>query len=374
MNNRIIITKYNEKIIILFLSDSIPVKIFALNRIDEMAQSVYLGRVENVKSNISSCFVKYNNTTGFLKSKDIKAETILPVMLKKETAKGKEDEVTDKISVSGLYLVVSDDFTGVKYSNRLNDTDRLRFKRFNFNNVIIRNNARYIDDSSLINEYNLLKEKLLRISSIKDKRVSNSLLYEGIPKIIEVIFSENITEFPEIITDIEDAYNYINNYFKAYKSESIDIPLNLRLYNDDSVSLAALVSLSSKLGRALDKKVFLKSDAYIVFDYTEAMTVIDVNSGTTVHKGDKSDVIHKINLEAVKEIALQLKLRNLSGIIIIDFINEYKREYKEELLYELNKQLMMDDCHAKCHGITKLGLIEVTRNRKYKPLFEQLWK
>lgn len=374
MQNRIVITKYNNQYIALFIKNGIAIKIRCFESIKEFYGQVYFGRIKTVKNNISASFVNYNGDVGYIPSDKRKPETVFPVMVKKLTAKNKENELTDKITITGLYTVVGDNINDVNFSKKLSKEFRDSFNKGNFTNVIIRNNAQNTDYNSVQNEYKFLLDIYNHIQFIKDKRTDNSILYNGIPKIINTIFSENISEYDEIITDEEDAFEILNSFIELYKANSISININLKKYHDDLVPLNALISLAAIMERATSKKVYLKSDAYLVFDYTEAMNVIDVNSGTTRFKGDKSDVIHKINLEAAKEIALQLKLRNLAGITIVDFINNKSESFNNELIMFLKNELQNDDCHAKCHGMTNLGLVEITRERIEKPLREQLWK
>lgn len=374
MSNRIVVTKYESKYIIVFIKDNIAIKIRAIDDYRELSDIVYLGRVESVKNNISSSFIRYKDGTGFINNSNRKCETVFPVMIKKEASGDKENALTDKITLCGLYSIVSETINGVKFSNKVGESFKNQFDYFELKNVIIRNNAQNTDYDSVINEYHYLISELQRINNIYDKRTENNILYNGLPKLINIIFSEDISEYSEILTDDKDIYDYIDSFFSEYSKKNINMTLPLKLYSDDLVSLKAFISLSSKIDRALNRKVYLDSSAFLIFDYTEAMTVIDVNSGTTRFKGDKQTVIHNINLEAAKEIALQIKLRNLSGIIIIDFINEIDKNKSNELVSFLRKELKNDDSHAKCHGITNLGLIEITRDRKTKPLREQLWK
>ena len=372
MSNRIVITEYKNKTIVVFIKNDSVIKMRALGSADEMTGTIYLGRIQSVKGNIDSCFVKYNEKSGFLKGKNRKPETVLPIMLKKETSSNKMDEVTDKLSIAGIFSVVTSVDTGMSFSSRFDNDEKKEFETLGLSNAIIRLNAKNTDINTVKTEYEYLNSILNKVNDIKDKRVDNSILYSGIPALINVVFSENYREYEEILTDSNEVYNLINQFYKEYENNNIKIDFPVRLYEDDLVSLPAFISLSSKVDRALCKTIYLKSDANLTFDYTEAMTVIDVNSGTTTFKGDKAEVIHKINIEAAKEIALQLKLRNISGIIIVDFMKEYKKSYNEELIEILRQELKNDDQHAKCYGMTKLGLVEITRNRTNKFLYEQL--
>ena len=142
-------------------------------------------------------------------------------------------------------------------------------------------------------------------------------------------------------------------------------------YEDPMLSLSALYGLKSKLEAALKERVHLKSGAYLVIQPTEALTVIDVNSGKCI-KGTQKDFYLKINLEAAKEIARQLRLRNISGICLVDFINMDTKEAREELIEALKQHLAKDIVPAVFIDFTELGLAEITRKKVRKPLWEQL--
>lgn len=137
------------------------------------------------------------------------------------------------------------------------------------------------------------------------------------------------------------------------------------------LSLTALYGLKSKLEAALSERVWLKSGAYLVIQPTEALTVIDVNSGKCI-KGKQKDFYLKINLEAAEEIARQLRLRNISGICLVDFINMDTKEANDSLAHTLKKCLFQDTVPAMFVGFTKLGLAEITRKKVKKPLWEQI--
>ena len=125
--------------------------------------------------------------------------------------------------------------------------------------------------------------------------------------------------------------------------------------------------------QSLRRLVYLKSGATIVIEPTEALTVIDVNTGKAVSgKNTSEDTFYRINLEAAKEIAAQIRLRNISGIIIIDFINMSQKEYKEQLVERLKSYLDKDPVQTEFVEITKLGLVELTRKKINKTLSEQL--
>ncbi len=137
------------------------------------------------------------------------------------------------------------------------------------------------------------------------------------------------------------------------------------------VSLNVLYRLERKIQEALQEKVWLKSGAYLVIQPTEALTVIDVNSGKSMSKKQGDDHYLSVNLEAAAEVAHQLRLRNLSGIIIIDFIDMKSAEYQESLIQALRSAVSTDSVPVQVVDITKLNLVEVTRKKTKKSLAEQ---
>lgn len=170
----------------------------------------------------------------------------------------------------------------------------------------------------------------------------------------------------EIITDQVFLYGQIKEYCSKH-----NINIKLRLYQDDLLSLSKLYSIESKLSTALESRVWLKSGGYLVIEPTEALTVIDVNSGKYETDKEARETYLKINLEAAKEVALQLRLRNLSGIIIVDFINMQFGEDRKALLDYLKRLTAQDKIQTKVIDMTPLGLVEITRKKINKPLREQ---
>ena len=146
----------------------------------------------------------------------------------------------------------------------------------------------------------------------------------------------------------------------------------LRYYADPSLSLSGLYNLASKRKEAFERRVWLKSGGYLVIEPTEALTVIDVNSGKYIGKKAARDTFRLINAEAAVEIARQLRLRNLSGIILVDFINMERKEDEKELMHLLALELKKDPIKAAVIDMTPLGLVELTRKKVRKPLREQM--
>lgn len=171
----------------------------------------------------------------------------------------------------------------------------------------------------------------------------------------------------EAITDKET----IKIQLEKYCAEN-NMNFPIRLYQDDLLPLSVLYSVESRLKTALDNRVWLKSGAYLVIEHTEALTVIDVNSGKCAAGKNSRESYLNINLEAAEEIMLQLRLRNLSGIIVVDFINMKLPCDKQELLCYLKSLAANDRIPTKIVDMTPLGLVEITRKKISKPLREQI--
>lgn len=171
------------------------------------------------------------------------------------------------------------------------------------------------------------------------------------------------TEINKILTDDEFVYNELKEKFS-----------NAELYSDTTLSLAKLYSLKTKLKEAADSKVYLKCGGYLIINHTEALTVIDVNSGKNVasKKSDKEENILSINKEAAAEVALQMKLRNITGMVLIDFINMSEEASNEELISAMNDAVAGDYVTVKVIDITPLGIMEITRQKIDKPLNEYI--
>lgn len=192
-----------------------------------------------------------------------------------------------------------------------------------------------------------------------------SVIYENdvnrLPQTEELISPK---EYSEIITDDPRVYHIL-------QTNACGVPI--RLYEDRFLSLNKLYAIDSKAEMALERRIWLKSGAYLIIEPTEALTVIDVNTGKYESKRDIGDeTAVKINREAAEECALQLRLRNLSGIIIIDFINMKEQENRQALLQYMRDLVANDSMTVRVIDLTPLGLMELTRKKVAKPVHEQV--
>ena len=167
-------------------------------------------------------------------------------------------------------------------------------------------------------------------------------------------------DLTSIITDDPQIYNSLEHYLKENDLQNLS---KLRLYQDDLLPLYKLCRLEREIDLATSRQVWLKSGGYLVIDPTEALTVIDVNTGKYSGKKLRRETLKTINLEAAKEAARQIRLRNLSGIILIDFINMENKEDQKELLAFLESRLFADPVKTRLIDMTKLELVEITRKK-----------
>ena len=188
-----------------------------------------------------------------------------------------------------------------------------------------------------------------------------SCLYREASFYLKYIRSLELSNFERIVTDLQSVYEEL---YPIYGDK-------VELYSDDSYSLDKLLGISTKLLKANEKKVWLKSGGNLVIEPTEALTVIDVNTGKAVDgRRKKETTFYKINCEAAIEAARQIRMRNLSGIILIDFIDMKEQEHVEELMQLLRMKLSEDKVKTVLVDITKLGLVEITRMKKNPPLLK----
>ncbi len=173
----------------------------------------------------------------------------------------------------------------------------------------------------------------------------------------------------QVITDDAE----IQAQLKNYRERSMNFDgIQLRYYEDARVSLTSLYSIETHLSQLTARQVWLKCGGYLVIDHTEAMTVIDVNSGKCIRKDSPEELTQLVNKEAGEEVFRQLRLRNLSGMILVDFVNIKDKEQREQFFQELRTMAQRDPVPTKVHDITALGIVEITRKKVSHPLAEQL--
>lgn len=352
--------------------------------------NVYIGRVQNVVKNINSAFIEIakdvvcyysltdNTQHHFLNRKNtdkVCQGDLMLVQVSKEAIKTKAPSVSSQISITGNYLVMSLDNKGeVAVSAKIRDNayrksihGRLLPYVKNAEgrmSLVVRTAAYKADENEIIKEAEYMAELEQSIHIKSTSRPAFTCLYRKEEQYISDIRESKFTEGDSIVTDDEEILENIISYLPSIKGIT-------SLYNDKLLPMYKCYSLEKILSDALNPRVWLKSGAYLIIEPTEALTVIDVNTGKfDGNKKNREDTFLKINLEAAEQICRQLRLRNISGIVIVDFINMEEPENNSTIINYLKTELAKDSVPSFFIEMTKLGLVEITRKKIKRPLHE----
>ena len=352
--------------------------------------NIYVGKVQNIVKNIHAAFIEIADGIMCYYSLDDKANPVFTnpkkdsvmkigdeviVQVSKEGMKTKLPSVSSNLNFTGRYLVLTSQRKELGFSGKLNKEEKKRIREFlegempENAGIIVRTNARNAKKEEILEELKNLQTRYETLLKKGHSRVCFSLLEEHMPDYLQTLQNVYTQTLDEIVTDNSEVFQAVQNYLNCYGE--YEIPL--RFYEDKLFPLSKLYSLESVLERSLQECVWLKSGGFLVIQPTEAFVCIDVNTGKFSGKKEIQETFRKINLEAAKEIAWQLRLRNLSGIILIDFINMENQEDKKELLHTLQAYLNQDPIKGTVVDITPLNIVEVTRKKVRKPLLEE-WK
>lgn len=351
---------------------------------EKLVGNIYRARIENVLQGMEAAFVNIGEgKNAYLNVKDalnkeqlysneeykisdvIKGGQEIIVQVIKEAQGDKGPKVTSKISIPGRYLVLT------PFSNKINVSRKIkgfksvsRLKILGENIVkdnmglIFRTMAETVDESLLIQEYNQLWEIYNRIQREINFLPCPKLIYRELDLVYQIVRDTFNDKNHSIIVNnkvIFDKLLLLEDYFSYNLEEKVILDKNFSMDKDEK--------LIRDLNEALKRKVYLKSGGYIVIDETEALTAIDVNTGKFVGDYSLDETILKTNIEAAEEILHQIRLRDIGGIIIIDFI-DMKSEKDITLVFnELYNNIKRDRNKPNIAGMTNLGLIEITRKR-----------
>ena len=354
--------------------------------------NIYLGRVENVLQGMQAAFVnigeekntfmhikdvipKVSNETGnkneLLSKYDIKdyIRVGMPILVqvKKDSTNKKGARVSTNISLPGRFVVLLPDTNFITISKKIIDINKrkelqkavLEELPKNYG-AIIRTSAENKDANlikrdvkSLVKLWELIQENFTNLK--ERKNIEPTLIYENegiIGKLLTDLIDQSLER---IITNDEEVYNKISNILEQSGANKIKLELKKKL------NILDLYDIENQIEKAKVRKIWLKCGGFITIDKTEALTAIDVNSGKYVGGKDLEQTVYRVNKEATLEIAKQLRLRDIGGIIIIDYIDMEKEETKKKILEELNEALKKDRSKTQVIGFTPLDLLEMTR-------------
>ena len=287
------------------------------------------------------------------------------VQISKEPIGQKGARVTTHISLPSRRLVLMPTMNHLGVSRRIEDEEeRKRLKDIldtlgHHHGFIARTAAEGATAFELQAEAKFLAQLWQRVMDDSDKQPAPFRVHQELDATLKAVrdnFTENIDR---LVIDNETQHDAVRKFLEMFSPE---LAGSLELYTADEPIFHAF-NIETELARALSKKVWLKSGGYVVIESTEALTVIDVNTGRYVGRHNLEETILKTNLEAVKEIAYQLRLRNIGGLIVIDFIDMEKESNRERVSQALKDSLRRDKGKTKVLPMSELGLIEMTRKR-----------
>ncbi|MDR0923629.1 MAG: ribonuclease E/G [Hungatella sp.] len=389
--NKLIITRWNGSVITLFQSGKETVQVdIEPEENQSVLGNIYIGKVNHIVKNINAAFVDMGGgQMGYLSLSGasihftdqrpfdgrLRQGDEIIVQVERDAVKTKAPVLTGNLNFTGRYFVLTSGKKQIGFSTKITDQawkqDMKLFlesrKEEDFG-IIVRTNAYKVPKEELESELIQLKESFKMMLDNAKHRTCYSLLYSSAPSYLTGLRDSLKSSLEAVITDEPDIYQAVKEYLTQFQPEDLGL---LTWYEDSLLPLRKLYRIEKTMEEALGKRVWLKSGGYLVIEPTEALVVIDVNTGKYSGKKELRETIKKVNLEAAEEIGHQLRLRNLSGIIIIDFIDMEAEEDRRILMERLEGILSKDPVKTTVVEMTKLNLVEVTRKKIRKPLYEQ---
>jgi len=369
---------------------------------ERMVGDIYKGRVENVIKGMGACFVdigheqnaflRFSDTgefleaygsinssdegdQGFLKTLErerrergvpvVSGQEIL-VQITKEPISTKGARVTSEITLPGRFLVLVPGYEHVGVSRKIDDVrERRRLRSIARHlrpqgfGLIVRTAAMKKDQETLSADLQSLLKTWEKIERKARKEKAPALIYKDMGMVSSVIRDLFTPDVDRVVVDSRKLYREITAYLKDVSPHLVP---RVELYKG-ARPIFDVYNLEEEIEKSLSRRVWLRSGAYIVIEHTEALVAIDVNSGKYVSRGDQEESALRINLEAAHEIARQLRLRDIGGIIVIDFIDMRNERNRMRVFNELRNALRRDRARATISPISSLGLVEMTRER-----------
>ena len=357
-----------------------------------MVGNVYLGRVQNVLPGMEAAFVdvgrgrnavlyagEVNWSPEDLEGAPPRIEHVLKngqsvlVQVTKDPIGGKGARLTAQISLPGRFLVLAPNAEVSGISRRLPDTERRRLKAFvkdlkpKEHGLIVRTAAEGASEEALARDLARLLDEWAEIEKRSKKAKAPAVLYEEpelTVRVVRDLFTDE--EYRDLITDSPRIFGLVTDYLRDVAPEVLS---KVRLHEGPLPAFEEF-HIVEQIHKGLDRKVWLPSGGYLVIDRTEAMTVIDVNTGKSVGKSNLEETVVNTNLEAAREVARQLRLRDIGGMIVIDFIDMLLEQNKAKVIDAMKESLAQDKSRSQVFDISPLGLLEVTRKRVSGGLLE----
>jgi ribonuclease G len=349
--------------------------------------NIYRGKVVRVMPGMQAAFVDIGlDRTAFIHTSDISAEERpigellkegdpLVVQVIKEPLGTKGARLTTNLSVSSRYLVYMPHTKHIGISQRIEpDVERERLRQLVEEGIrqenlgdncgfIVRTVAESASYEDLLKEIKFLARLWNSLQARIDTASSIGVIHEDLPLYLRTMRDLVKPSIERVRVDSEQEYLRLLKFSEEYESRN-----NFIEYYQGERPIFDLYGIDDEIEKALGTHVQLKSGGYIIVEQTEAMTTIDVNTGAFLGNRNQEETIYKTNLEAASAIARQLRLRNLGGIIILDFIDMKEAEHRRQVIRVLEKALERDRAKTKVLGVSELGLVEMTRKRTRESL------
>ena len=363
--------KENDELILALFSEGVLIEYYPKQKSKVCSGDIYRGKVERILPGLDAAFVNLGQEMGFIYARDIlnegklqdinsllKVGQDLIVQVIKEASGDKRPSLTGKISLAGEYIALLPNCSQVYISRKINEEEKQKYllgelKKLRLAEnigLIVRTNGQNANSALMQKEYDALKEKWQKIINTKGR-----VLYKE-DDALEILRQDLSESLMQVWTNDRELY------------EDWQQKQRVPIYLKDEEYLKNKFALASQLRRAWIKKVELKDGGFLVIDETEAMAVIDVNSGNFTAREGTEETFLKINLQAAEEIAHQVRLRNLAGIIIIDFIDMKLPENQAKVEMALREAFKDDRRKVFFEGWSSLGLFMLTRQKKGQPL------
>jgi ribonuclease G len=297
------------------------------------------------------------------------------VQVSKEPMGTKGARLTSYISLPGRHLVFMPTVDHLGISRRIQEErERSRLREMILSvkrpgtGLIVRTASEGMDREAVTADVEFLELLWQNIQKKKERATAPALLYSELDLIIRTVRDLFTQKVDRLLIDSKTEYERIRDFVRIYLPNLVS---RVELF-DREEPIFETFGIDLDIARALGQKIWLKSGGYIIIDHTEALTVIDVNTGRYVGKRDQEETITQTNMEAVKEIAYQLRLRNIGGIIIIDFIDMEKQKNREKVFHALHEAMADDRARPNILRISELGLVEMSRKRTRENLVQTL--
>ncbi len=369
---------------------------------DEVSQihgNIYLGKVQNVLPGMEAAFVDIGTPKNAVlyrgdtrhdpedldaKPADLRIEQMLKArqtilcQVTKNPIGAKGARLTQEISLPGRFVVLVPNSTTYGISKRLPDNERKRLRQVldkvkpEGHGLIVRTAAEGISADELRHDVRRLADQWAQIEALAARSQAPTLLYRDPDLSIRVIREEFNQDYRQVVIDDEAVYEQVRDYVRSISPALVE---RVELFDPaahGNLPIYEKFHVHEQLHRALDRKVWLPSGGSLIIERTEALTVIDVNTGKNVGKSSLEETVFRNNLEAAEAVAHQLRLRDIGGIIVIDFVDMEIRANREQVMATFRQALSRDKTRTQVFDISELGLVEMTRKRIGEGLIESL--